>query len=62
MPCPAGGVCQGGLNVTFERGSWVQEARYWKLTSCPPGSTKEVESTSGEFQHDLQQCRRCSSL
>ena len=37
LPCPAGGFCSGGNNVTFAVGEWGVVESVWVLLTCPIG-------------------------
>ncbi len=59
LNCPVGAVCNGGADVHFFIGYWVANAGMFVLTGCPLGH-QLINSISGIFSHDNQQCLVCS--
>jgi hypothetical protein len=59
LNCPVGAVCNGGADIHFGIGYWVAEAGMFMLTGCPLGY-QLINSLSGIFSHDNQQCLVCS--
>ena len=59
LQCPAGGICNGGLEVQFPVGHWNIRGGIYVLTSCPSGH-QLVDSRSGVFAQDAQICAACA--
>eukprot|EP00961_Rhodomonas_salina_P189445 2555870-Rhodomonas_salina.1 len=48
LPCPAGGVCRGGSDVSFALGEWAVEGARFVLRSCPATHERVAASAAGE--------------
>ena len=58
LRCPAGGICNGGNNLSFPLGTWEISNGTYILLSCPPGH-QLVNSAHGIFSQDVQECLPC---
>ena len=60
LNCPSSAICKGGNDVQFSLGTWSVSEGMYTLIACPPGH-QLVNSVSGVFSSDIQNCEACSS-
>jgi len=60
LNCPPSAVCEGGSDIEFSRGRWEIINGIYVLVGCPAGY-QLVNTISGLFSHDAQDCSKCSA-